>query len=175
VFHRLQAKHVTLVRKGGPDAPEVLGCHKKEQTIVSEESEGILWTLDSVFRALVPSTFQLYPGELREEIRAVENGLLADISVSLVKCIFAKDSDTARDQLERGCSSIATLDELLSKQRYLVGKGVTEADVRLFNTLIRVDVSKNRTSQQTLTQFPNVVGVSLCCPIHAGARYDKTF
>ncbi|KAH7484889.1 Glutathionyl-hydroquinone reductase YqjG [Phytophthora ramorum] len=131
---------------------------KKKQTIVSEESTGILRTLDSGFRDLVASSFQLYPEELREEIDAIENGLLTEISMSLIKSLFAKDSETARVELERGFESIAKLDELLSKQRYLVGKGVTEADIRLFNTLIRVDVSQKKTNQQNLTQFPNVVG-----------------
>ncbi|KAE8904384.1 hypothetical protein PF005_g15524 [Phytophthora fragariae] len=131
---------------------------KKKQAIVSEESTGILRTLDSGFRDLVPSNFQLYPEELRGEIDAVENGLLAEVSMSLIKSIFSKDSETARVELEKGFGSIAKLEGLLSTQRYVVGDSVTEADIRLFNTLIRFDVSQKKTNQQNLTQFPNVVG-----------------
>ncbi|KAG7395036.1 hypothetical protein PHYBOEH_004363 [Phytophthora boehmeriae] len=131
---------------------------KKTNTIVSEQSTGILRTLDSGFRSLVQSDVHLYPEELREEIDAVENGLLSEISTSLIKSLFAKTSETAREELEKGFVGIAKLDELLAKQRYLVGKGVTEADVRLFNTLIRFDVAQKKTSEQNLTQFPNVVG-----------------
>ncbi|KAF4315303.1 hypothetical protein G195_010235 [Phytophthora kernoviae 00238/432] len=131
---------------------------KKTHTIVSEQSTGILRTLDSGFRDLAQSNVHLYPKELREEIDEVESGLLTEISTSLIKSLFAKSSETAREELEKGFVGIGKLDELLSRQRYLVGKGVTEADVRLFNTLIRVDVAQKKTSQQNLTHFPNVVG-----------------
>ncbi|GMF35980.1 unnamed protein product [Phytophthora lilii] len=147
---------------------------KKKQTIVSEESEGIVRTLDSGFSEMVPSNYQLYPEELREKIDAVENGLLARISMSLIKSLFSKDSETARVELEKGFVSIAELEELLSTQRYLVSDSMTEADIRLFNTLIRVDVSQKKDSQQNLAQFPNVVGVSLRWSNCSGILRDCT-
>ncbi|KAL3656773.1 hypothetical protein V7S43_018332 [Phytophthora oleae] len=106
---------------------------KKKQTIVSEESASILRTLDSGFRDLVPSKFQLYPEELRQEIDAVENGLLAEISMSLIKSLFSKDSETARKELETGFVGIAS-------------SWPSSA------TLLK------QTNKQNLIEFPNVVG-----------------
>ncbi|RLN58903.1 hypothetical protein BBJ29_000144, partial [Phytophthora kernoviae] len=61
-------------------------------------------------------------------------------------------------ELNNAYVGVAKLDELLSKQRYLVGKGVTEADVRMFHTLIRMDAYQAKADKQHLNEFPNVVG-----------------
>ncbi|KAG7395033.1 hypothetical protein PHYBOEH_004360 [Phytophthora boehmeriae] len=123
---------------------------KKTQTIVSEQSTGILRTLDSGFGELIPSDVHLYPEELRTEIDAANNGIVAEITMGFFKMMFAATWAVF--------DSIATLDDLLAKQRYLVGKGVTEADIRMFHTLIRLDSSQHATDKHHLAEFPNVVG-----------------
>ncbi|RLN51037.1 hypothetical protein BBJ28_00025871, partial [Nothophytophthora sp. Chile5] len=132
---------------------------KKKQTIVSEESTDIMRTLDSGFRDLVPSNVRLYPEELRDEIEAMNNGLSAEIMSGYYKSVFAKTPEAADEELAKGFEAIAKLDALLAKQRYLVGNGVTEADIRMFHTLIRMDVGQTKSYAQNITQFPNVVGV----------------
>ncbi|KAG7386872.1 hypothetical protein PHYPSEUDO_015182 [Phytophthora pseudosyringae] len=112
---------------------------KKKQAVVSEESAGILHTLNSAFR---------------------ENGLPAEISMSVIKSLFSKSSETAREELRIGFVDIAKLEALLCKQCYVVSNSVTEADIHLVNTLICFDVSQKKTNKQELAQFPNVVGAS---------------
>ncbi|KAF1780423.1 Glutathione S-transferase (GST) [Phytophthora cactorum] len=99
---------------------------KKKGTIVSEESTGVLRTLDSGFRELVPSNK-----------------------------VFAPTPEAAAEAETKAYEALAKLDELLAKKRFLVGKGVTEADVRLFNTLIRMDTYQPKTDKH-LTDYHNI-------------------
>ncbi|OWY97770.1 hypothetical protein PHMEG_00031621 [Phytophthora megakarya] len=131
---------------------------KKTNTIVSEESAGILRTLDSGFQDLVPSTVQLYPEALRTEIDAANDGIVTEITMGFFKKLFARTPEDAAASESKAFEGIAKLDELLAKQRYLVGTSVTEADVRLFHTLIRLDVFQKKTDKKQLGDFPNVVG-----------------
>lgn len=129
---------------------------KKKGTIVSEESTGILRTLDSGFRDLVPSNVHLYPEELRVEIDAANDGIVTEVSMGFFKKIFAPTPEAAAEAEVKAFEALANLDELLAKKRYLVGKGVTEADVRLFNTLIRLDVYQQKADKKHLTDYPNI-------------------
>ncbi|POM78158.1 Glutathione S-transferase [Phytophthora palmivora] len=131
---------------------------KKTQTIVSEESTGILRTLDSGFRELVPSNVHLYPEELRAEIDAANDGIVSDVSMGFFKKLFARTPEDASVSEAKAFDGIAKLDKLLATQRYLVGTSVTEADVRLFHTLIRLDVFQKKADKKQLADFPNVVG-----------------
>ncbi|KAG7394835.1 hypothetical protein PHYBOEH_004627 [Phytophthora boehmeriae] len=131
---------------------------KKTNTIVSEESAGILRTLDSGFRDLVPSNVHLYPEELRKEIDAANGGIVAEISNAFYTKLYAKTPEDLETTLNNAFAGVAKLDQLLSKQRYLVGQGVTEADVRMFHTLIRLDAWQGKAEKRHLTEYPNVVG-----------------
>ncbi|RLN51038.1 hypothetical protein BBJ28_00025872 [Nothophytophthora sp. Chile5] len=131
---------------------------KKKQTIVSEQSTDIMRTLDSGFRDLVPSNVRLYPEELRDEIDAVNNGILEEISQSFVQLLFAKTPEAMQEELKSSRQAVAKLDALLAKSRYLVGNGVTEADIRMLHTLIRMDLNFHKADKQNLMQYPNVVG-----------------
>ncbi|EEY59347.1 glutathione S-transferase, putative [Phytophthora infestans T30-4] len=121
---------------------------KKKGTIVSEESTGILRTFDSGFRELVPSDVHLYPEELRAEIDAVNDGIVTEVTMSFSKKMFAPTETKAYEAL-------AKLDKMLAKKRFLVGKGVTEADVHLFHTLIRLDTFQPKTDRH-LTYYHNI-------------------
>ncbi|KAG6611533.1 Glutathione S-transferase [Phytophthora cinnamomi] len=130
---------------------------KKTQTIVSEESAGILRTLDSGFRELMPSNVHLYPEELRAEIDAANDGIVVEVVGGYYKRTFAKTPEDAEAAETKIFDAMANLNALLVKQRYLVGKGITEADVRLFQVLIRLDVYQKKTDKRHLTDFPVVV------------------
>uniref|UniRef100_H3GYR6 GST C-terminal domain-containing protein n=1 Tax=Phytophthora ramorum TaxID=164328 RepID=H3GYR6_PHYRM len=130
----------------------------KKQTIVSEESAGILRTIDSGFRDLVPSSIHLYPEELRAEIDAANDGIVTEITMGFFKKLFAKTPEDAEASEAKAFEGIAKLNDQLATKRYLVGSSVTEADVRLFHTLIRLDVFQKKTDKKHLADFPNVVG-----------------
>ncbi|KAJ8571869.1 hypothetical protein ON010_g4962 [Phytophthora cinnamomi] len=74
------------------------------------------------------------------------------------KKLFARTPEDAAASEAKAFEGIAKLNELLTKQRYVVGSRVTEADVRLFHTLIRLDVFQKKTNEKQLADFPNVVG-----------------
>ncbi|KAE8957699.1 hypothetical protein PR003_g32356 [Phytophthora rubi] len=74
------------------------------------------------------------------------------------KKLFARTPEDAAASEAKAFEGLAKLDELLIKQRYLVGSSVTEADVRLFQTLIRLDVFQKKANEKQLTDFANVVG-----------------
>ncbi|KAG7393475.1 hypothetical protein PHYBOEH_006063 [Phytophthora boehmeriae] len=131
---------------------------KKTNTIVSEESAGILRTLDSGFRDLVPSNVHLYPADLRADIDAANDGIVTEVTMGFFKKQFAQTPEDAKTALINAFAAISKLDELLSKQRYLVGKGVTEADVRMFHTLIRLDMYQTKADKNHLSEYPSVVG-----------------
>ncbi|ETP18177.1 hypothetical protein F441_07564 [Phytophthora nicotianae CJ01A1] len=128
---------------------------KKKGTIVSEESTGILRTLDSGFRDLVSSDVHLYPEELRAQIDAVNDGIGAEISKYFYKKMFARTPEEVAEIATKTDEELAKLDELLAKKRFVVGNSVTEADVRLFHTLIRLDSYQQKTDKH-LTAYHNV-------------------
>ncbi|GMF15034.1 unnamed protein product [Phytophthora fragariaefolia] len=132
---------------------------KKTQTIVSEESSGILRTLDSGFRELVPSNVHLYPEELRAEIDAANNSIVMEVSTSIFKKVLSPSHEEAALAKAKVYEALATLDAIRAEKRFLVGEGVTEAGVRLFHTLIRLDVYQQK-SEKHLTEYPNIVAVS---------------
>ncbi|GMF59870.1 unnamed protein product [Phytophthora fragariaefolia] len=132
---------------------------KKTQTIVSEESAGILRTLDSGFRELVQSNVHLYPEELRAEIDAANNGIVTEVTMSFFKKVFSPSPEEASQAEAKAYEALAKLNAILAEKRFLVGEGVTEADVRLFHTLIRLDVYQQK-SEKHLTEYPSIEAVS---------------
>ncbi|CAI5701218.1 unnamed protein product [Peronospora effusa] len=114
---------------------------KKKSTIVSEESRSILRTLNSAFRDLVPSSVNLYPKKLRAEIDAANLGIVTEVTMGFYQKVL----------------NLTPNEGLLGKQRYLAGKGITEADVCLFHTLIRLDVYQSKDDKKILEDFPNVI------------------
>jgi putative glutathione S-transferase len=82
---------------------------------------------------------QLYPEELREEIDDVAQRIYTEVNNGVYRCGFAGSQQAYDKAYDRLFTSLDWLSERLSRQRYLVGDTVTEADVRLFTTLARFD------------------------------------
>jgi putative glutathione S-transferase len=112
---------------------------KTRKTIVSNESSEIIRMLNSAFDALTNESTDYYPPELRSEIDAVNELVYPNVNNGVYRAGFAA-TQAAYEEAFR--SVFATLDELerrLSRQRYVAGPRLTEADWRLFSTLIRFD------------------------------------
>jgi putative glutathione S-transferase len=111
----------------------------KRRTIVSNESPEIIRMLNSAFASLTEDRADYYPADLRGEIDRINARVYRDVNIGVYRAGFA----TAQDAYEEACREVfAALDwieELLSRQRYLVGARMTEADWRLFTTLVRFD------------------------------------
>jgi glutathionyl-hydroquinone reductase len=133
---------------------------KKTKRIVNNESSEIIRMLNAEFGALGADPTDFYPKHLRAEIDSVNAQVYANINNGVYRCGFARSQaayDEAYDAL------FATLDEIearLGRQRYLVGNQITEADWRLFPTLVRFDVayfSLFKCNRNRIADFPNLL------------------
>ena len=132
---------------------------KKRRTIVNNESSEIIRMLNSAFDAFTDVRTDYYPLELRAEIDRINDIVYANVNNGVYRAGFA----TAQAAYEEAARALfATLDQLeerLSRQRYLVGRQITEADWRLFTTLIRFDAvyySHFKCNLRRIVDYPNL-------------------
>jgi putative glutathione S-transferase len=98
----------------------------------------------------------LYPQD-RREIDAIVADVYADVNNGVSRCGFAGTQDAYDAAYERLFHRLDRLEARLARQRYLVGDTITEADVRLFTTLVRFDAVYHghfKCNRQKLTEFP---------------------
>ena len=86
-----------------------------------------------------PGAPQLYPEDLRPEIDEVNSWVYSEVNNGVYRCGFASRQDSYDAAYDRLFAALDRLEERLANQRYLVGDTITEADVRLFTTLVRFD------------------------------------
>jgi putative glutathione S-transferase len=111
----------------------------EQRAIVSNESPEIIRMLNTAFDAFTNDRTDYYPERLRAEIDATNDIVFNNINNGVYRCGF---SSTQEAYEEAFLDLFGALDELelrLSRQRYLVGSQITEADWRLFTTLVRFD------------------------------------
>jgi putative glutathione S-transferase len=132
---------------------------KKTKRIVNNESSEIIRMLNTEFKGIAGDDTDYYPPQLRGEIDRINELVYTRVNNGVYRCGFARSQeayDAAYDAL------FATLDELetrLGRNRFLVGEKPTEADWRLFPTLVRFDVayfSIFRCNRQRIADFPNL-------------------
>ena len=112
---------------------------KKQQRIVSNESADIIRMFNSAFDHLTGNELDFYPQPLRDEIDTVNAFVYDKINNGVYKAGFATTQGAYEQAYDSLFSALDSLEHRLSKQRYLVGTQLTEADWRLFTTLIRFD------------------------------------
>ena len=132
---------------------------KKKETIASNESAEIIRMFNSAFDGLegVRTDLDFYPGELQEEIDTVNARVYDTVNNGVYKAGFATAQDKYEEAYNALFDSLDWLEERLSSQRYLVGGRLTEADWRLFTTLIRfaaVYYSHFKCNRQRISDFP---------------------
>lgn len=132
---------------------------KKRRTIVNNESSEIIRMLNSAFEAFTDVRADYYPQPLRDEIDRINDLVYPTVNNGVYRAGFAT-SQEAYEEAARGIFS--TLDQLearLSRQRYLAGKHITEADWRLFTTLVRFDAvyySHFKCNLRRIVDYPNL-------------------
>ncbi len=134
---------------------------KKEGTIVSNESSEILRMFNSAFNGLegVDATLDLYPEKLRAEIDAVNEGVYTDINNGVYRNGFAGTQEAYEEAYDALFARLDALEDRLDQSRYLVGNRITEADWRLFVTLVRFDAvyfTHFKCNRQLISDFPNL-------------------
>ncbi|KAF8504788.1 glutathione S-transferase [Russula emetica] len=116
---------------------------KKQHTIVNNESSEIIRMLNTEFNAIVPedkAKLDFYPGELRKEIDGVNEWVYDRINNGVYKTGFAKTPEAYQDAVVQLFEALDRVEALLKDDKpYLVGDRLTEADIRLFVTIIRFD------------------------------------
>jgi len=112
---------------------------KKLNTIVSNESSEIIRMFNSEFNDLTGNTDDYYPQADREMIDEWNAYIYPHVNNGVYRCGFATTQDAYEEAYHQLFASLDRLDEHLATHRYLAGKTITEADWRLFTTLIRFD------------------------------------
>ncbi|MCR6483844.1 glutathione S-transferase C-terminal domain-containing protein [Amycolatopsis sp. OK19-0408] len=100
---------------------------------------------------------ELYPDRLRDEIDDVAQKVFTDVNNAVYQCGFARSQEAYEHSYTKLFSRLDWLSERLATQRYLVGDTITEADVRLFTTLVRFDAVYHghfKCNRQKLTELP---------------------
>ena len=132
---------------------------KKRQTIVNNESSEIIRMLNSAFDDFGNSGMDFYPEPLRKEIDAINHVVYSNVNNGVYQAGFASTQEAYNRAYDRLFTTLDELEERLSKQRYLVGEEITEADWRLFTTLVRFDAvyySHFKTNKKRLVDYPNL-------------------
>ncbi|NKB97153.1 MAG: glutathione S-transferase family protein [Pseudomonadales bacterium] len=133
---------------------------KTRQTIVNNESAEIIRMLNSAFDVLPGvATADYYPESLREEIDELNELIYRTVNNGVYRCGFAQTQTAYEKAYDELFDTLDLLDHRLSGQRYLCGESVTEADWRLFATLIRFDMAyygQFRCNRNMLQEFTHL-------------------
>jgi putative glutathione S-transferase len=112
---------------------------KRKRCIVNNESADIIRMFNSEFGSGGTADLDFYPRPLRAEIDAVNEEVYSNVNDGVYRCGFATTQSAYDDAFERLFATLDRLERRLAGQRYLVGDTLTEADWRLFTTLVRFD------------------------------------
>mmetsp|Transcript_7933 Transcript_7933/g.16618 ORF Transcript_7933/g.16618 Transcript_7933/m.16618 type:complete len:407 (+) Transcript_7933:110-1330(+) len=134
---------------------------KKTQQIVSNESSEIIRMLNSEFNDYATNpTLDIYPEALRETIDAANEWIYPGINNGVYRCGFATTQGAYDKAVGELTEAFDRLDALLSQQRFVAGDQVTEADIRLFVTLVRFDevyIVYFKTNTRSVTHTPSIL------------------
>jgi putative glutathione S-transferase len=112
---------------------------KQQQTLVNNESSEIIRMLNSAFDAWGDATVDFYPSHLRAAIDAVNADIYENVNNGVYRAGFATTQCAYENAFHHLFAALDRLEQRLAGQRYLVGDQITEADWRLFPTLLRFD------------------------------------
>lgn len=132
---------------------------KQTQTIVNNESSEIIRMFNSAFDQIGAKPGDYYPTELRAEIDSLNDRIYNTVNNGVYKCGFATTQDAYEEALVPLFETLDWLDQRLANQRYLTGNRVTEADWRLFTTLVRFDpvyVGHFKCNLRRIVDYPNL-------------------
>lgn len=134
---------------------------KKQNTIVSNESSEIIRMFNSAFDGLTGNTRDFWPEAMRDDIEEVNARIYSTVNNGVYKSGFATSQEAYDDAVTALFDSLDWLEERLSTRRYLMGERQTEADWRLFTTLVRFDLVYHlhfKCNRKRLIDYPNLWG-----------------
>jgi len=113
---------------------------KQTKTIVSNESSEIIRMFNTAFDAVGAKVGDYYPPDLRSEIDRLNERIYTTVNNGVYRCGFATTQEAYEQAITPLFDTLDWLEDRLRAKRYLTGDQITEADWRLFTTLIRFDV-----------------------------------
>lgn len=129
---------------------------------VNNESSEIIRMLNSEFDAFAGEPdLDLYPERLRTEIDRLNEMIYPRVNNGVYRCGFATTQEAYEEAFVDLFEALDELDDLLADRRFLTGPEITEADWRLFVTLIRFDpvyVGHFKCNQRQIAEYPNLSG-----------------
>ncbi|CAN6238001.1 unnamed protein product [Urochloa humidicola] len=143
---------------GKPTVPVL--WDKQLKTVVNNESSEIIRMLNTEFNDIAGNPgLDLYPVHLRASIDEINDLVYDAINNGVYKCGFAKKQGPYDEAVTRLYEAMDKCEEILGKQRYICGDQPTEADIRLFVTLIRFDevyAVHFKCNKKLLREYPNL-------------------
>ncbi|MBO9399798.1 glutathione S-transferase family protein [Shimia sp. R9_3] len=134
---------------------------KQRETIVSNESSEIIRMFNSAFDGLTGNTLDFWPEAERDAIEAVNVRIYDTVNNGVYKSGFATSQAAYDAAVHPLFDTLDWLEERLSQNRYLMGDHITEADWRLFTTLVRFDPVYHlhfKCNRKRLIDYPNLWG-----------------
>ena len=132
---------------------------KQRETIVSNESSEIIRMFNSAFDRLTGNTDDFWPAALRAEIEPVNARIYDTVNNGVYKAGFATTQSAYDAAVGPLFDSLDWLEGLLGDRRYLMGEKITEADWRLFSTLVRFDLVYHlhfKCNRKRIIDYPNL-------------------
>lgn len=143
---------------GKPTVPVL--WDKQLKTVVNNESSEIIRMLNAEFNGIARNPgLDLYPAHLRASIDEANELVYDAINNGVYKCGFAKKQGPYDEAVARLYEALDRCEEILGKRRYICGDQLTEADIRLFVTLIRFDevyAVHFKCNKKLLREYPNL-------------------
>ncbi|MEZ5724316.1 MAG: glutathione S-transferase family protein [Paracoccaceae bacterium] len=134
---------------------------KQRDTIVSNESAEIIRMFNSAFDGLTGNDLDFWPEDLRPQIEALNARIYDTVNNGVYKAGFATSQAAYDEAIAPLFDSLDWLEDLLSRNRYLTGDRLTEADWRLFTTMVRFDPVYHthfKCNRKWLREYPNLWG-----------------
>lgn len=132
---------------------------RQQRRIVNNESAEILRMLNSAFDDLTGNRLDFYPEDLREAIDTVNADVYDNLNNGVYKTGFATEQAVYEKHFRALFECLDRLEQRLDRQRYLAGEWLTEADIRLFTTLVRFDPVYHghfKCNRQRIVDYPNL-------------------
>ena len=132
---------------------------KKLNTIVSNESSEIIRMFNNVFDSITHNTNDFYPQKYQKKIDEMNKFTYDNINNGVYKVGFATDQSVYENELDKLFIALDHIENLLSKNNYLLGSELLECDLRLFPTLLRFDpvyVGHFKCNKKRLIDYPNI-------------------
>eukprot|EP00246_Nothoceros_aenigmaticus_P006555 TRINITY_DN1950_c0_g1_i1.p1 TRINITY_DN1950_c0_g1~~TRINITY_DN1950_c0_g1_i1.p1 ORF type:complete len:384 (-),score=49.43 TRINITY_DN1950_c0_g1_i1:563-1714(-) len=134
---------------------------KEKHTIVNNESSDIIRLFNTVFNHLAKNPeLDLYPEPLRQQINDANDWIYPAINNGVYRCGFATKQKPYEEAFKEVFDALDKCEAILEKQRYIVGNQLTEADIRLFVTLIRFDevyFVHFKTNKHLIREYHNIL------------------